>query len=72
MHPCSTASIEFPPFCNTFQALAVAFGTFHVAITIGFTLVECTLLLELFFSRSALQATTEAEATTLIVDKDAF
>jgi hypothetical protein len=52
--------------------LAVAFGTFHVAITIGSTLIEFTILPELFFYLSALQATTESEATTPIVDNDAF
>ena len=72
IQPCSTASKEVPPLFITSHALAVAFGTFHVAITIGFTLIEFTILPELFFSLFALQATTEAEATTPIVDNDAF
>ena len=72
IHPCSTASKEIPPLSKTSHALAVAFGTFHVAITMGFTLVEFTLPLELFFSMSDLHATTEADATTPIVDKEAL
>ena len=54
------------------EIVLVAFGTFHVAITMGSTLVELTILLMLFFSLSVLHATTEADATTPKVDNDAF